>query len=373
MRDDVTKADSWLDLFSASSTKTEPVRFRILRKHGEPLLVLPNDTGCAAQSLALYPAQSWRARFARSITRLLLSLGAPIAREHFEARVDMNGPLARFLCQTAKVDGLPQFAIFNGNAKTPGRRFVILVFDARGIPAAVIKAGTTPLAKSLILREASFLKSVKRPGVPTVRGECTDDSMAAFALDFVPGDSPRNCSLSQLASLLAAWLYRDRTVKIGELPQWKQLQEATGNTLPALISLLAERTILPAIAHGDFAPWNVKVMPDNSWTILDWERGELNGIPGWDWFHFVIQPLVLAQKRSAVDVLHQIETLLNSTEFSTYADAARIGGLEKLLLQAYLAWMLHVVRPAEGAQTMQELLELLFKDDPSVQQPMHPA
>jgi len=47
--------------------------------------------------------------------------------------------------------------------------------------------------------------------------------------------------------------------------------------------------VYPALTHGDFAPWNVKVSR-RQWTVLDWERGELAGRAGWDWFHFVMQP-----------------------------------------------------------------------------------
>ena len=34
---------------------------------------------------------------------------------------------------------------------------------------------------------------------------------------------------------------------------------------------------------------------DGSWVVLDWERGEPEGLPGWDWFHYVVQTGVLVE------------------------------------------------------------------------------
>ena len=69
---------------------------------------------------------------------------------------------------------------------------------------------------------------------------------------------------------------------------------------------LAEAVFHPALAHGDCAPWNAKIS-NGACTLLDWERGELAGIPGWDWFHFVIQPAVLVRHEPVMKLIDRLE------------------------------------------------------------------
>ncbi len=98
-----------------------------------------------------------------------------------------------------------------------------------------------------------------------------------------------------LPPLLESWINPNRTIALSDTPDWARLEKAcSGNNLfPAIAAQLRGRTIQSAIHHGDLAPWNIKVSPAGAWTVLDWERGELTGIPGWDWFHYVIQSAIL--------------------------------------------------------------------------------
>ena len=89
------------------------------------------------------------------------------------------------------------------------------------------------------------------------------------------------------------------------------------------------------MTHGDFAPWNIKVSrADGSWLALDWERGQLAGIPGWDWFHYAIQTGILVEKLPPERVAQRLEELFNAPVFWTYAEAAGIAGKEKPLATA---------------------------------------
>src|SRR5262249_49195183 len=117
----------------------------------------------------------------------------------------------------------------------------------------------------------------------------------------------------------------------------------------------------PTIQHGDFAPWNIKISPQGIWTVLDWERGELEGIPGWDWFHYIIQPAILVEHVSTSGLVQRIENHLTTDSFKHYAADAGIHGLERLLLLAYLLYMVQVIQPSEGLAETRELLDALAK------------
>jgi len=90
--------------------------------------------------------------------------------------------------------------------------------------------------------------------------------------------------------------------------------------------------------------------------VLDWERGELDGIPGWDWFHYVIQPGILVERLSTTDLVQRIETLLAAESFAAYAGRAGILGCERELLLAYLLHAVEVIKPSEGLAATRELL-----------------
>jgi len=45
---------------------------------------------------------------------------------------------------------------------------------------------------------------------------------------------------------------------------------------------------LPVYVHGDFTPWNIKKIEDGSLMALDWEMGDPNGLPVYDFFYFFL-------------------------------------------------------------------------------------
>src|ERR1700687_1800920 len=101
---------SWFNLFTPSDQPTSPTvtqTFRVLRKQGEPLLMLPTCTRLAAQALSLYPAQSSMARMARFALRQTLRCGLPVAAERAEVTVERNARFPEFLRRLADAESFP--------------------------------------------------------------------------------------------------------------------------------------------------------------------------------------------------------------------------------------------------------------------------
>jgi hypothetical protein len=111
--------------------------------------------------------------------------------------------------------------------------------------------------------------------------------------------------------------------------------------------------------HGDFAPWNIRAINVSNVQVFDWERGNLRGIPGWDWFHFIIQTAILARRLSAECVAAEVEQLLLSPRFEKYAAVAGIGEIARPLALGYLLHHQWAVRPREGGQAAGQLFDLL--------------
>ena len=353
--------DSWRHLFVPCSPERArtTIRLRAVRRGGEPFLLLPVASGAAVRALDLYPAQTGKARLARRILALALRLRLSPGLEKILVPIATDDPFARFLSQTAGSDTekVPTFALLAGNPRVEGRRFVILLFNESGEPVAVVKAGVGESAGRLLAQEEAFLQSTPpgTRGVPAVRGAFESPNARAFALDFFPGQSPRDEETQPLADLLESWINADRQVTMKDLTPWQRLVAASASEpLPAKVIALTDSRFHPAHTHGDFAPWNVKVS-HGTWTALDWERGELAGIPGWDWFHFVMQPAVLVRREATAALCLRLEKLLSSPEFAAYARHAGIAGHERSLTLAYLAYCTRVTKQTEGFDRVAQL------------------
>ena len=362
-----TPQNFWEDLFAAPAAQGQGARVevRLLNKRGRPFLLLPVHPRLAAATMDLYPAQSGRARAARTVLRGLLRASLPLGTERVSVAISPADPFVRFLASLAgePVPELPGLGILAGNPASDGQRFLLLVFDAHQRPVAVVKAGLSQRARTLIGQEESFLTAVpgKTNGVPRLRAQFESPRLRALALDFFPGESPRPRQEAALPDLLSSWINPERSLALCDTPDWQRLESATSaNALFAVIAgQLRGRMVHPAIHHGDFAPWNIKVSPAGDWTVLDWERGELAGIPGWDWFHYVIQTGILVGRLPTPVLVERVESLLSSDPFQQYAARGAILGCERDLVLAYLLHVVEVIKPAEGLAPTRELLNAL--------------
>src|SRR5581483_5878913 len=253
----------WQDLFFAGGQASLKIttKVRIIQRTGQPFLVLPACYNLASQALTLYPAQTSLARLAKFSLASALNLKLPLAPPIRTLSINCEEPFAAFLTKTAGGAHFPRFAILVGNPKADGRRFVVLLFNESNQRVAVVKAGIGESAISLIDQEASFLASVPRntPGTPQMRSAFRSNRLHALALDFFPGSSPGPDDASGLERLLSSWIDSTRTIPIHELPAWQRL--AAGSDPCSTISQQLKGIVChPVIYHGDFTPWNIKVL-----------------------------------------------------------------------------------------------------------------
>ena len=346
----------WSELFGDGDPALE---MRLVRKRGEPLMLLPASVAGAASCLDLYPAQTAKARIARAILRALLHLPvlARVRLPFSEAT-----PFATFLRSFAK-DHFPQFGALLGNPRADGRRWIFLCLNRAGLPALVVKAGVSDKARALIAAEGDFLATLPAefPGRPDLVGQLRDPQVHALACRYAPGSSPRQdrCE-SRLAALLGGWITSEQRIPLGDLPAWQRLADALAGE-PIFIRIadkLNGLMVATTVMHGDLAPWNIREHR-GAWTVLDWERGETLGIPGWDWFHFMLQHAVLVERRSPGALLFTVDTILGSAAFQDYAKRTSIAGHERALLLAYLLHCTSVLKVTEGSREIAALFKLL--------------
>ena len=353
----------WTDLFRGNAPGKTPVRWRVLRRRGEPLLVLPASNSAAARSLTLYPAQTTKARCVRTLLRWALQLNLPLPLERAEVAVEASSPLATFLATQAGVSHFPASGILCGNPHTAGRRFILLLFGNEGTPVRVVKVGLGETAQQLIEQEIKFLTAVPAglSGIPRLAGTLREKNLSAFAQDFCDGEFSPTTDTELVPKLMNAWVVEAEEQTLSATAPWRELEPclaAAPRWQP--LARLGEQTSRRVIWHGDFTPWNLKRDRRTGQGIaLDWERGRLAGVPGWDWFHFVVLSGVLVKKISATALHDELETLLRSEDFSKYANRCGITGSERELALAYLLYNVEVLKPSEGRAEIRALLELL--------------
>jgi hypothetical protein len=351
------------ELFEASDRADLVMPVRVIKKAGEVWLVLPEARGLAVQALALYPAQTFFGKTARKVLAVALQSGLPAGTEQTKLSLSREDPFVRFLQGLMAGGGntFPPMAMLAGNPRAAGRRFILLLF-AEGLPVLVVKAGVGEEARRLIQKENLFLRSVPAgvAGVPKMKSAFASSRVEALAMEYVSGEAAGADDWNEAGILLSAWVNPERRIRLEDVGAWQRLKTAQGNgpIFKKLMTALGQIEFGATLYHGDFAPWNIKVS-DGNWIAVDWERGELAGIPGWDWFHFVVQSGILVKKLRAEDLVERLEELLAAKMFHDYAERAGIAGREKVLAVAYLFYCVKELRPSEGAEVGERLLTLL--------------
>jgi len=348
---------------NGASGTTETRRLVVLTRRGQPLLYLPCNRTRALHALSLYPAQRTPARLARGLMQLVCTLGLLRLFPITTLQLQSDNPLAGFLKTRVKRESLPSFAILAGNPEAPGRRFILLLFDEQDRPCAVVKAGITPEAIRLLKQEAAVLDQAPSSalGLPQLHAVQHSPSLCALALDYIEGEPPRAGITTRLPQVLGSWVNTSRTVPTQEVPAWQRLIAACPGDpiLQAIRPGMEASRFHPVLYHGDLAPWNIKVAPDGSWRVLDWERGERTGLPCWDWFHYRVQVGLLVDRMPAVTHAQRIDGWLAEKAFEDYSATAGVRPVIRELLLAYLLYSLEVTQPSEGLHATRELLNVL--------------
>ena len=346
---------------------------KVLSKNGHPLLYLPAHEGAARETLRLYPAQSWKARLLKAGVDAALRMGLPLPLEQADPpafdlqHVNWSGGIPNVHSEIV----IANTGVFAGNPHVEGRRYLFLLCDRQGKGLCLAKVGFDAKAIRLIEAENEFLKgNAARLGLPPVLGEYERGDAGGFLIPFYRGSHPSNERVgSKMSELLGSWMVEGGALTLGEIPAWRRIRDL----LPEM-NLDGEK-VRRVIGHGDFVPWNVLVDADGRWEVIDWERGESSWVPGWDWFHFVIQPLILVKRVPGRQVIDTVAALFRSEAFLSYA---RQTGIEKIaweLFKAYLLYFKEIIRPTEGRETLRQLIEMTQgkEDGKQISETMHPS
>jgi hypothetical protein len=193
--------------------------------------------------------------------------------------------------------------ILAGNPQATRKLLVFLESRERG--RVVIKAPLSARAHASIGNEAEVLKRLNgRHGAPRLLSYQKDTAMAMQT--YLAGRlGSRRCRpayvrfLIDLARTGEAISLGVRGHALREQMHAHARYGESPSPIEAALRLLEEDATLPsALVHGDFAPWNIREMPDGSSTLIDWEAAEWRGLPLHDLCHFFYMQTELFSPRA---------------------------------------------------------------------------
>lgn len=356
-------------LFRAAQPSGKRLMFhwRLISRQGRPLLLLPELGMDLRVGLELYSAQRRRAKIWRAALPKIIHSPAASLFHRISFEADTNSEFVRFLSEQSGVpaEQLRAPAIKFGGLGEKKTRLALLVCDQTNRPAKVIKVGLNAEGRAATEREADTLAQLPAEVIGCIRmsGRSATEKWSAFATPFFPGESPENDAGMEI--VFHSWLKRGEAMAVEEFESWRELETKVpagqSEKLSAVAAALAGKKIRSTLYHGDFTPWNLRAINAMNLQAYDWEVGFLRGIPGWDWFHFIVQTSILVKRHSPARVAAELEQLIQSPRFIKYAQAAGIEKIIEPLLLAYLLHQEHVICPLQGRETTRRLFEMLWR------------
>ena len=316
----------------------------VISKKGIPFLFIPQDRKRGLATIGLYPAQTLRARAVRTLIYAGVFCHIPFPRKALTQEID----LAHIRWRGNRMPEITgEFGVLAGNPNAIGRRCIFLCFDRACKPLCIVKWGCGAAARSKISAEKRILwgNDVKRGGAPAILGYFETADQSGIVLEYIAGRTPgRRVDQEMLSRVLGQWVKNEPPTPLAEIPGWQRLP---GDDR---CERAAEQRIVPVIYHGDFAPWNIIIDKTGVWRVLDWERGEPVGVPGWDWFHYVVQVECLVKRSRPRKVWRRLQETMAHPAFQAYAEQTRIKGIEPMILRGYCHHALELLRENRGGK-----------------------
>lgn len=281
------------------------------------------------QASAFYPAFRLRARVVRSIVRVatLLRSGKPYC-------ADIAGLRLRDFWS----DVLPDADVLAIRFESPdtAQKWVAQLADPAGNVVAYLKCAWTDAAKHRLRLEYDALVALP-PGLgPVPLKHARTEQCDLLLTTAVAGPTPRAVlppplqlrrflTLLQRAPAVALDAHPALTCFPREHPVVDQcLKELSGRRWSVVIQ------------HGDLTPWNLICLKGGGLAAIDWEYANLDGLPGLDLAHYVLQVSGLIYRRSPSRTFDAAVRFLTQREYG-YLSSREAGALVRLsALQVFL-------------------------------------
>jgi hypothetical protein len=180
------------------------------------------------------------------------------------------------------------------------RKALVFLEDRETRNNVLVKVPLTALAEASIRNEARTLKKLSG-GLRAPRILYSNEDACIAMQEYLPGAlGSRECKPAYARILLEL---RDAGKPIALCERGQRLQERLGlcaeyaqhaSQIDSSLALLdRDAELQPVLVHGDFAPWNIRELPDGACTLIDWESARGQGLPLHDLCHFYFMQMRL--------------------------------------------------------------------------------
>jgi hypothetical protein len=233
-------------------------------------------------------------------------------------------------------ESMPAPVVYFGTRCRAHKAVAILVDSINLRPSIVVKAPLSESAAKSIIHEYNILCYLeqKKPGIApkpifsdNVSGIATQEAIIGRTL----GRKFTKKHWGIMEELIMSNSHTTVTAQsqklLLKLSIMNGLELSTKNLLMCLLEESFDSSSLPiAFVHGDFAPWNIKKIRNDSLMVFDWEMADLSGLPLYDFFYFFLMQSYLFNDKLKIrrifKLLHEYQKKYPLTQILKFTAAS---------------------------------------------------
>lgn len=321
-----------------------------LMRGGRLLLSLPTKREAAGRALRLYQPQR---RLARSVAALLNACARVGLHGWLLSRLAIRGEATAVSPRLAGIEG-GTCGVLLGSPEHKVRRAIASYRSGGAWEVAKIAFGA---AGAKVLEEEARVLAELRPvaaGVPELLGLHHGIDVTMLRMPYLTGTPVAVGESVAAIRLLNQWRTDRPPQLLTAFPEWAAIQSALSASAAGQrrLAQLAGEVLRPVICHGDFARWNLLQQAADTMVVLDWEWGQVAGLPGLDLVHYFLQDFRLVSRLQPSAAIARTLGVLKSTACRDYLAATGWSCDPLLLVIVSLAY-----KHGAGQQDNQEILE----------------
>jgi thymidylate kinase len=303
------------------------------------------EPGYMRDILRFYHRANYRARIISKVIKLISAVGVSgLFKSGSFTIYHRERTIPELFIEDLKSD---RFSCFMG---TPGYdRKAVLTFISKEFSTNYLKIALSEYSKKALKNEALAIQRLtarefKAPKAKVVHGHLLLSNEALTqheeANDWTPAHTRFLSNMQSLGGESKAWeeltwFSAEKLVDIGGSRN-KTVSESA--KLAISISELLPK-ISTAPAHGDFTPWNTKLVKDKLY-VIDWEKYHESMPVLFDFFHFHFQKGLLSEGKDLNKIVSELKALFNTKNISALTTSSFTE-----LLAAYLVANVSLMLP----------------------------